>query len=123
MISIGNVWSVAYKAPGFTNFTRAGYHGKPLTRRRVGKLHPPAGEKGVAGDEECVGASTYKTCEGRIDFPAGAGIEDIRLQSHCASSRFDIAKGGLRSETSRTHDHGHMSNRHQIPQELQPLCA
>src|SRR5215831_19465613 len=92
--------------------------------RRVGKLHPPAGEKGVAGDEECVGASAYKTCKGRVDLAAGAGIDDIRLQSRCASSRFDISKRGLSSETDRTHDHGHTSNRrYQLAQEFQPFCG
>jgi hypothetical protein len=47
--------------------------------RRVGKLHPSAGEKNVAGDEKCVGASVCKTCEGRIDLAAGAGVEEIGL--------------------------------------------
>src|SRR6516165_1917033 len=91
--------------------------------RRVGKLHAPACEKGVAGDEDCVGPSADKACEGGIDLAAGAGIVDIRLQSHCASSWFDISKRGLNNETGRTYDHGHTSNRwYQFAQELQPFC-
>jgi hypothetical protein len=95
-----------------------------MARCRVGKLHPSAGEKNVVGDEKRVGASACKTCEDRIDLAAGAGVEEIGLQSHCASSRFDISNSGLNSGTDRTHEDGYTSDRrYQLAQEFQPFCG
>ena len=70
--------------------------------RRVGKLHPPACEKGVAGDEECVGTSACKSREDRIDLATGAGIDDIRLNPIARAAGLNISKRGLRSETDWT---------------------
>jgi hypothetical protein len=56
-------------------------------RRKVGKLHPPAGEKGFSADEESVGPLARKGCESRIDLTAGAGVEDLDLQADGASAR------------------------------------
>ncbi len=48
-------------------------------RRQVGKLHPPADEKGVGPNEEGVSSLALKGCEGRIDLAAAAGVEDLDL--------------------------------------------
>jgi hypothetical protein len=61
-----------------------------MARRQGGKLHPPTGEKGIEADEKCVGPLAHKTCEGRIDLLAVAGIEDLDLQSHRACCRFQV---------------------------------
>ena len=37
-------------------------------RRQLDQLDTPAGEEGVAGDEEGVGPLARKCCEGRIDL-------------------------------------------------------
>jgi hypothetical protein len=70
------------------------------------------------------GRRPAKTCEDRIDLAAGAGVEEIGLQSHCASSRFDISNSGLNSGTDRTHEDGYTSDRrYQLAQEFQPFCG
>ena len=88
------------------------------------QLDTPAGEKGVAADEEGVGPLAHERCEGRIDLAAGAGVEDLDLQPHGASSRFHVSQRGLgNGSIGRIDEHGHASGRgHQLAQELQPLC-
>ena len=68
-----------------------------MARRQGGKLHPPAGEKGVGADEKRVGPLAHKRREGHIDLAAGAGVEDLDLQPHGASSRLHVSQRGLRS--------------------------
>src|SRR5262249_57611705 len=83
------------------DFTCGTCHGDTIACRQVGKLHSPASENYVGGDEKCVGTSIDKSCEGRIDLAAGAGIEDIDLQSHSAGSRFDVSQLGFRTGAAR----------------------
>src|SRR5262245_32460201 len=78
-IRVDNVRSVAHQAPGLGDFTCGRCHGDSMTCCQVGKLHSPAGEKYVGGDEKCIRTSIYKSCEGRIDLAAGACVEDIDL--------------------------------------------
>jgi hypothetical protein len=52
-----------------------------MARRRA-----PAVEEGIDADEEGVGPLTHECCEGGIDLPAGAGVEDMDLQPDGASS-------------------------------------
>ena len=95
-----------------------------MARRQVDQLDTPAGEKGVAADEEGVGPLAHKSCEGRIDLAAGAGVEDLDLQPHGASSRFHVSQRGLGSRSiGRIDEHGNTSGcGHQLAQEFQPLC-
>ena len=66
-------------------------------------------EEGVAADEERVGPLAHKSCEGRIDLAAGAGVEDLDLQPHGAGSRSTslnvvsavVALAGLTSTATR----------------------
>ena len=87
-------------------------------------MHTPADEKGVGADEEGVGPLAHKCCEGRIDFAAGAGVEDLDLQPHGAGSRFHVSQRGLGNRSiGRIDEHGHASGcGHQLTQEVQPLC-
>ena len=39
-------------------------------------------KKTITSDEEGVGALAHESGEGRLDFAAGAGVEDLNLQSH-----------------------------------------
>ena len=66
-----------------------------MARRQVDQLDAPADEKGVGADEEGVGPLAHKSCEGRIDLAAGAGVEDLDLQPHGARSRFHVSQCGL----------------------------
>ena len=95
-----------------------------MARRQSGQLDTPAVEEGVAADEERVGPLAHKRCEGRIDLAAGAGVEDLDLQPHGASSRFHVSQRGLGSRSiGRIDEHGHTSGcGHQLAQQLQPLC-
>jgi hypothetical protein len=45
-----------------------------VVRGQDGKLHTPAGEKGIAADEKSVGPLACERCEVRIDLTVGAGL-------------------------------------------------
>src|SRR5215468_8164818 len=88
-----------------------------------GKLHPPTGEKRVGDNEERVGPLAHKSCEGRINLVAGAGVEDLNLQSNGARSRFHVSQHPLRIGGGRIDEHCYTSrSRHQFMQEFQLLC-
>ena len=95
-----------------------------MARRQVDQLDAPAGEEGVAADEQRVGPLAHKRCEGRIDLAAGAGVEDLDLQPHGARSRFHVSQRGLGSRSiGRIDEHGNASGSgHQLTQQFQPLC-
>ena len=94
-----------------------------MARREVDQLDAPADEEGVGADEERVGPLARKRCEGRIDLAAGAGVEDLDLQSHGARSRCHISQRGLGMAHCRVDEHGNASGSgHQLAQEFQPLC-
>ena len=61
-----------------------------VMRRQDGKLHTPAGKKRITANEKNIGPLPRKRCEGRIDLVTGAGLQDLHLQPHGASSRFYI---------------------------------
>ena len=57
-----------------------------MARRERRKLDAPADEERIGGDEEGVGPVTHEGGKGRLDFAAGAGVEDLDLQSDGACS-------------------------------------
>jgi hypothetical protein len=61
-----------------------------MARRHIGKLHPPADKKYIVAHEEGIGPLARKIPEGHIDLAAGAGVEDLKLQSNRARSRFHV---------------------------------
>ena len=96
-----------------------------MARRQKGKLHTSAVEERIAGDEKRVGPLAREGRKGRIDFAAGAGVDDLDLQAHGAGSRFHVSHSGsalaaLAGLTS-TRDTSGVGN--QLAQELQPLCV
>src|SRR5262245_62452892 len=84
---IHNVSSVAHQPAGFGKFTQVICRGERVARRQVDKLGTPANTKNVEADEDGVGPLAHKSCEGRIDLTAGAGVEHLDLQPHDAGSR------------------------------------
>ena len=56
-----------------------------MARRERRKLDAPAGEERVGCDEEGVGPVAHEGGEGCFDLAAGAGVEDLNLQSHGTS--------------------------------------
>jgi hypothetical protein len=87
-------------------------------------LNSPAVEKSTGADEEGIGSLAHKGCKSRVDLTAGAGVEDLDLQSHGASSHFYLSQYGFRSQSKdRIDEHGNTRDSgHQLTQELQPLC-
>ena len=70
-----------------------------------------------------VGPLAHKSCEGRINLVAGAGVEDLDLHSNGARSRFHVSQHPLRIGGGRIDEHCHTSrSRHQFMQEFQLLC-
>ena len=96
-----------------------------MARRHVGKLHPPADKKSILANEEGVRPLAPKSCEGCIDLRAGAGVEDLDLQSHGAGSGLHVSQRGLCARSiGRIDEHGNTRHcGHQLTQELQPLCC
>ena len=95
-----------------------------MAHRQKRQLETPAVEEGVGADEKGVGPLAHKSREGRIDLAAGAGVEDLDLQSHGAGSRFHVSQRDLGIPgIGRIDEHGHTSGcGHQLTQEFQPLC-
>src|SRR6516165_12749877 len=87
-------------------------------------MDTPRVEKGVAPDEEGIGPLAPKTCEGRIDLAAGAGVEHLDLQPNSASCGLHVAQCGLGIYSiDRIDEHGQTSRSgHQFTQQFQPLC-
>src|SRR5262249_25790726 len=124
-IHIHNVASVGHQPAGLGKFTVPIYRGEPVAPRQEDQRDTPSVEEGVVADEEGVGPLAHKSCEGRIDLPAGTGVEDLDLQSHGAGSGFygSQRRLGIRC-MGRIDEHCNTSGyRHQRTQELQPLCG
>src|SRR5262249_52120435 len=99
--------SVAHQPAGYDIVTHRICRGDCVARRQVDQLDPSADEKRVGANEECVGPLAHQTCEGRIDLPAGAGIEDLDFQSYRASASTPLSvvsgagQAGLTSTATR----------------------
>ena len=52
-----------------------------MARRQVGQLYTAGGEHAIRADEQGVGPLSHEGCKSRIDLAAGAGVEDLDLQS------------------------------------------
>src|SRR5262249_61926177 len=90
----------------FSKVTVHKCRGDSVVRRQVDQLGTPAVKKDVDADEDRVGPLVRKSGEGRIDLAAGAGVEDLDLQSHCAGGRLHVSQRGLRSRSKgRSEEH------------------
>src|SRR5262245_22136359 len=80
--------SVAHQPAGFDIFTRRICRGDRMASRKKSQLDTPAGEEGVAADEEGVGPLEHESCESHIDLAAVAGVEnpDLHPMARAAAS-------------------------------------
>ena len=95
-----------------------------MAHREHRKLHAPAREEGIAGDEQGIGPLAPKRREGRLDLAAGAGVEHLNLQSEGACGFRYISQRGLGDGWSvgRIDQHGDPNGLgHHLTQEPQPL--
>src|SRR5262249_38827687 len=83
-IIVEKIGPVAHQPAGFDKLTSAIGCGNPIVRRERRKLDAPAAEERVGGNEESVGPVAHERGEGRLDLAAGAGVDDLNLQSECA---------------------------------------
>ena len=82
-----------------------------MARRERRKLDAPADEEGVGSNEECLGPVAHEGGEGHIDLAAGAGIDELNLQSEAACSFRYLSQRGLGiRRIARIDQHGN-SNR------------
>ena len=88
-------------------------------------LDAPTGEKGVIANEQGVRPLAHESCKGRFNLPAGAGFENMDLQSHSVRSRFYVSQRGLCiCDIGRIDKHGNASGSgHKLVQESEPLCG
>ena len=93
-----------------------------MVPRQQRQLDTPGVEEGIAADEERVGSLAHKSREGRIDLAAGAGADDLDLQSHGAGRQFHVSQRRLENHCiwieERCNTRG---RRHQFMQEFQLL--
>ena len=96
-----------------------------MAGRQIDQLSSLGGEKGVAADQKRAGALACNHCKGRIDLLAGAGVEDLDLQFHSASSRRHISQRGLANgRIARADQHRDSGScGRQLVQQLGPLCG
>ena len=67
-------------------------------------MYAPADEEAVGSDEESIGRLAPNCCESRLDFAAGACVEDLNLQSDGASRFGQVAQRGLCGRSIRRID-------------------
>src|SRR5262245_3075244 len=78
---VQNGGAVAHQPADFDKLARVIGRWNGITRRERRKLDTPADEEYVGGDEEGVGPVAHDGGEGGLDLTAGAGVEDLNLQS------------------------------------------
>src|SRR5262245_66223238 len=94
-----------------------------MARRERRKLDAPAGEERVTADEQGVGSLAREGGEGRFDLTAGAGVEELKLQSEGTCRTRYVAQRGLGGRgIGRIDQHGN-ANRlgDQVVQKPKPL--
>src|SRR5262249_60629290 len=92
----------------FADVARAGRHRQRMARRPIRELEAPAIEKCILPEEDGVGSLAGECREGRIDFAAGARIDDLHPKSYGRAGRFHLAQGGLRvNGIGWVYEHGH----------------
>jgi hypothetical protein len=74
-----------------------------MARPQVGQLDAPAGEYGVAADEDGVGPLAHKSCEGRVDLAAGAGFLLLGGETQFSSIIARSVIGGTHVQTPIDH--------------------
>src|SRR5262249_12143753 len=89
------------------------------------QLDTPCSEKGIGGDKEGIRALTLHTFERSTDLTAGAGVENLDLQAHDASSGCYLSQCPFRLGRARRINQYRdtLSLGQQLAQEFQPLCC
>jgi hypothetical protein len=62
-------------------------------------------KRGITANEEGVGSLPHYVSESRINFAAGAGVDDLDLQAKGASSRFHVFRYRSKRCTGRVDEH------------------
>ena len=97
--------------------------GNSITRRRRRKLHAPAGEESIGGDQQRIGLAAQHGDERYLDLATGTGVEELDLQPDCARSLRQVPLRGLiTGGIARVDQRGNASGLgHQIVQQPEPL--
>src|SRR5205814_510981 len=122
-VRIRNVASVSQQAASLGILTPRIYRRNCVSHRQKRQLKPSAVEEGVAADEESVWSLAHKIRERLIDLAAGAGVEDVNLQSHSAGSQSQLPQRRLGNPCIDRIDKRCNTGgcRHQLTQEFQLL--
>ena len=78
---IENIGSIAHEPARFDHLTRKIIRWHSKVGRERDKLHPPAEKESIGTDEYGIGRFSGESCEGCLDFLAGAGFEQLNLQA------------------------------------------
>jgi hypothetical protein len=94
-VHVYNICPIAHQSTDFDNLARGIGRGNRMARRKRRKLDAPADKERVGSNEERVGSLAHHGGEGRIDLAAGAGVDDLNLQSETACSFGYLSQRGL----------------------------
>src|SRR5262249_40666358 len=72
---------VAHQPTNFDGLAKGIGRGNPVAGRESNKLDTSADEEYVGGDEQGVGSVAHEGGERRLDFAAGAGVEELNLKA------------------------------------------
>jgi hypothetical protein len=113
---------IAHQQARFGQLTVGTARRHPVARCQRGKLAAATAEERVGGDEEGIRPLAYESGEGRLDLPAGAGVEDLNLQSDGACGFRYVSQHGLGGGSIDRIDQHRNTNGlgHQLMQEPQP---
>ena len=94
-----------------------------MARRKRRKLDAPADEERLGRDKQGIGPVAHEGGECCLDLAARAGVEELNLQSHSASSFRQVSQGGLGARhVARIDQHCNANGtRRQFVQQTQPL--
>jgi len=80
---VRRIGRVAHQPADFDKVTTGIGCGNSIARSERRKLDAPAGKEDVASDVQGIGPVGHEGGEGRLNLAAGAGVEDLNLQSDC----------------------------------------
>src|SRR5262245_8769915 len=123
VIHVHAIAIVGHQSAGFDSLATGIAHGNPVMCRKRDKLEASAREEDITSDVQGVGAIAHESGEGRLDLAAGAGVEDLNLQSHCTGGFRYVSYALGTSDIGWIDQHGNSNGLgHQLVQKCQALC-
>src|SRR5262249_3105758 len=85
----------AHQTPGFNSLATVISRRNPIVRRERHKLGAAAEKEDIGGNQQGIGPVANEGGEGRLNLTAGAGVEDVSLQSEDAGRFGYVSQRGF----------------------------